>query len=179
WVGGAFLGCAMERADYDRVVREHKDRVHSYAAWMLKDAEDARDVAQDALIRLWTHRESVRLDSVKSWLLKTVHNLSIDRIRRRKTRAETDVDDLTTMVDDTRPGPEQTARGGEVGRIIGKALTTLSDRDRSMVLMREVHGLTYNEIAENVELPLGTVKAALHRARERLRRELVGAGVRP
>ncbi len=169
----------MERGDYERVVREHKDRVHSYAVWMLKDAEDARDVAQDALIRLWTNRDAVRSDSVKSWLLTTVHNLSIDRMRRRKTRAEADVADLTTIVDDTRPGPEQAARGGEVGRIIGKALTTLSNRDRSMVLMREVHGLSYNEIAENVELPLGTVKAALHRARERLRRELVGAGVRP
>ena len=45
--------------------------------------------------------------------------------------------------------------------------------------MREVHGLSYNEIAANVDMPLGTVKAALHRARERLRRELIGAGVRP
>lgn len=178
-MGGAFLGCAMERGDYERVVREHKDRVHSYAAWMLHDPEDARDVAQDALIRLWSNLDTVRLESVKSWLLKTVHNLSIDRMRRRKTRAEADMEDLTTIVDDTRPDPEQTAGGGEIGQIIGRALTTLSDRDRSMVLMREVHGLSYNEIAENVALPLGTVKAALHRARERLRRELVGAGVRP
>jgi RNA polymerase sigma-70 factor (ECF subfamily) len=63
--------------------------------------------------------------------------------------------------------------------MIGRALARLSDRDRSIVLMREVHGLSYEEIATSVDLPLGTVKAALHRARERLRRELAGAGVRP
>ena len=169
----------MERVDYERVVVEHKDRVHSYAAWMLHDREEARDVAQDALIRLWTNRETIREESVKSWLLKTVHNLAIDRLRRRKTRAEAEMEDLTTIVDEDRPGPELSARGSEVGRMIGEALKRLSDRDRSMVLMREVHGLSYKEIATTVQMPLGTVKAALHRARERLRRELVGAGVRP
>jgi RNA polymerase sigma-70 factor (ECF subfamily) len=169
----------MEIVEYERAVIEHKDRVHSYAAWMLHDREEARDVAQEALVRLWTNRETVRMDSVKSWLLRTVHNLSIDRMHRRKTRAEADVEELTLLPDETRPGPEQTARGGEVGRVIGRALRTLTDRDRSLVLMREVHGLSYNEIATNVDMPLGTVKAALHRARERLRRELVGAGVKP
>ena len=169
----------MEVGEYERAVVEHKDRVHSYAAWMLHDREEARDVAQEALVRLWTNRRTVRMDSVKSWLLRTVHNLSIDRMRRRRTRAEADVDELTVLPDETRPDPEQTARGGEVGRVIGRALRKLTDRDRSLVLMREVHGLSYNEIAESVEMPLGTVKAALHRAREKLRRELVDAGVKP
>jgi RNA polymerase sigma-70 factor (ECF subfamily) len=153
----------MNRADYERAVGQHMDRVHSYAAWMLHDMEDARDVAQ----------------SVKSWLLKTAHRLAIDRLRHRKRRAEFSEEDLARLVDEHRPGPEQSVRRNEVGRMIGRALARLSDRDRSIVLMREVHGLSYEEIATSVDLPLGTVKAALHRARERLRRELAGAGVRP
>lgn len=169
----------MNRADYERAVGQHMDRVHSYAAWMLHDMEDARDVAQEALIRLWTYRDAVRVGSVKSWLLKTAHRLAIDRLRHRKRRAEFSEEDLARLVDEHRPGPEQSVRRNEVGRMIGRALARLSDRDRSIVLMREVHGLSYEEIATSVDLPLGTVKAALHRARERLRRELAGAGVRP
>lgn len=169
----------MNRVDYERAVAEHKDRVHSYAAWLLHDMEDARDVAQESLIRLWTHRDTVCIESVRSWLLKTVHNLSIDLLRRRKRRAESHEEDLAMLVDEDRPGSDHSARGSEIGRMIGRALTRLSDRDRSMVLMREVQGLSYNEIATSVDLPLGTVKAALHRARERLRRELIGAGVGP
>lgn len=169
----------MNRVDYERMVEQHMDRVHSYAVWMLHDMEEARDVTQEALIRLWTHRRAVRAESVGPWLLKTAHRLVIDRLRRRTRRADLGESRLATLVDEQRPGPERLAGGSELGRRIGRALSRLPDRDRSIVLMREVHGATYEEIAKAVDRPLGTVKAALHRARERLRRELKSARVTP
>lgn len=169
----------MEREDYERAVREHKDRVHSHAAWVLHGLEDSRDVAQEALLRLWVHRSRVRPETVGSWLMKTTHNLCIDRLRRRNVRPEVDPERLELMEDEGGHGPERSAHSAELGEAIARALEALSSRDRSVVLMREVHGMTYDEIAGCVDLPLGTLKSILHRSRERLRRTLTVAGVTP
>jgi len=83
------------------------------------------------------------------------------------------------MLRDRNPGPDKAAAAEETGRRIGDALRSLSSRDRAIVLMREVQGMAYDEIARALDLPLGTLKASLHRAREKLRRELIQAGVAP
>jgi RNA polymerase sigma-70 factor (ECF subfamily) len=80
---------------------------------------------------------------------------------------------------DERPGPFRLAPASEAATAIEKALACLRHEDRAVVLMREVEGLAYEEIARALGLPLGTLKARLHRARERLRRELLAAGVTP
>ena len=169
----------MDREEYEMAVLEHRNRVHSHAVYMLHAPEDARDVAQEALVRLWVHRERVRPDTVGSWLLRTTHNLCIDRLRRRKTRPEADPETLMFLEDDDSPAPDRSAHGSELGDAIVRALKTLSPRDRAAVLMREVQGMSYDEIAEAIDMPLGTLKSILHRARERLRRELSTAGVTP
>lgn len=169
----------MDQDDFRRAVHHHKDRVHSYASWILRDVEEARDVAQEALVRLWQNGDKVREGSARSWLMRTTRNLCIDRLRRRKARPEVPEEVVVVHPADTNPGPERLAASSELGRTLGRALETISPRDRAMVLMREVEGLTYDEIASTMEIPLGTLKAALHRAREKLRRELSGAGVQP
>lgn len=168
----------MDREEYEQTVMTLKDRVHGLAFWMLRDAEEARDVAQESLVRLWSHRERVRTDTARSWLLRTAHNLAVDRMRRRAARPEVDGDNLV-LRDEDNPDPERSAHAGQLGSAIAKALGRLSERDRSVVILREVQGLSYGEIAETLDLPLGTLKAMLHRARNRLRRELVTAGIRP
>lgn len=170
----------METADYQRIVVEQKDRVFSFAARLLRDREDARDVAQEALVRLWEHREQVADDaSARAWLMRTAHHLCIDRLRQRKTRPHTDVETMDAMPDVTGAGPERNYAGQQIGGKIQAALTRLTTRDRALVLMREVHQMSYEEMAETLAIPLGTLKAALHRARERCRQELISAGVQP
>jgi len=169
----------MDRDEFREAVLQHKDRVHSYASWMLRDGEEARDVAQEALVRLWQNSGKVHNGSARAWLLRTARNLCIDRIRRRKTRPEVDEGQILALPGDPGPGPERLAASTELGRTLDRALEKIRPRDRALVLMREVEGLTYDEIAQAMGLPLGTLKAALHRAREKLRRELTGAGVTP
>ena len=169
----------MNREEYEAAVRRHKDRVHSHAAWVLRGLDDARDVAQEALLRLWVHRDTVRSATAGSWLMRTAHNLCLDRMRRRRVRPQVDPEQLDTMIDPDNPDPSRSAEATELGRMIATALGSLSPRDRSAVLMREVHGMTYEEIATAVEVPLGTVKSIIHRSRERLRRTLTAAGVTP
>jgi len=168
----------MQEEAYEEAVMMHKDRIHAYATLMLRDPAEAQDVAQEALFRLWQFRERVRVEGVRLWLMRTVRNLCIDRIRKRRVRAEVDEgDDVVAIEADVSPGPERLTASGQLGEMIERALGELSPHDRSVVILREVQGLTYDEIAEILDLPLGTLKARLHRARERLRKQLVQAGV--
>lgn len=172
----------MDASAFERVAKEHKDRVHGHAVWLLRDREEARDVAQEVLVRLWKNIERVHEEAAKSWLMATTHRLCIDRHRRRAARPEVQenpdlpIDDHTASPD---PGPDRLALGGGVGSALDRALGALTPRDRAVVLMREVEGMTYDEIAAALEIPVGTVKASLHRSRERLRVRLSREGVRP
>ena len=169
----------MENAAYEQAATLLKDRVHAYAAHILRDREEARDVAQEALVRLWQNRGQVDRDGAKSWLMRTTHNLCIDRIRKRKIRGEVEGETVIAFRPDTAPGPARLSESGEVGSRIQEALGKLKPLDRAVVVMREIQGMNYDEIAKALDLPLGTLKARLHRARERLRNRLVQAGVTP
>lgn len=170
----------MRDEAYEQVVRMHKDHVHSYATMILRDRAEAQDVAQESLVRLWVHRRTVDRQGVRRWLMRTAHNLCVDQLRRRKTRSEVgDGEAVMNNSPDSAPGPEQRAEGRELHGTIAEALAALSPQDRTVVVMREVQGMPYDEIATALDLPLGTLKARLHRARERLRSKLVRAGVTP
>ena len=170
----------MTTNEFEAAVMEHKDRIHSYARGILRDPEDAKDVAQECLIRLWNHRERVDAGvGCRSWLLRSAHNLCVDRLRRRSTRREIVRDEDAADPTDARPGPERLTSSVEVAGRLEQALLALDHRDRSLVILREVEGLAYDEIAEMLGLKMGTLKATLHRAREKLRHALVAAEVTP
>ncbi len=175
----AFYPGRMNDEAYERVVREHKDRVFSHAVWLLREREEARDVAQEALVRLWEHRAEVDEAAAKGWLLTTAHRMGLDRHRRSAVRAEVDTPVEDAAGPDPNPGPEKRAAWSSVGGLLDRALGQLSDRDRAAVLLRDVEGFSYGEISGALGVSVGTVKAALHRSRERLRQNLARAGVRP
>lgn len=171
----------MDARTYECSVLEHKDGLYAYALAMLRRRADAQDAAQEALVRLWHHRDRVQPDGAGFWLRRTLHNLCIDRLRRRRTRPETQADETfdSTVADRRTPGPDRLAESSQTGERIAQALGELPERDRAIVVLREVQGLPYDEIAATLEIPLGTLKARLHRARHRLRASLVRCGVTP
>jgi len=169
----------MEQEAYERVVMEQKDRIFSYASMMLRNPEEAQDVAQEAMIRLWKHRTGVDREGAHRWLRRTAHNLCIDRMRRRKSRPESPDDEALERGADGSPNPQRLAESSELAGALERALGALPERDRAVIVLREVQGLPYNEIAEVLGVPLGTLKARLHRARDLLRAKLVRAGVTP
>jgi len=170
----------MTDEGFERAAREHRNRVNSHAFWLLQDREEARDVSQEALMRLWRHRSDVPEAAARSWLLRTTHRLCLDRHRRRAARPEAaEGPALETRSPDPAPDPERAAGAVGLGRVLERALYRLGPRDRAIVLLRDVEGAPYEEIAETLGIPLGTVKAALHRSREKLRESLIRAGVHP
>jgi RNA polymerase sigma-70 factor (ECF subfamily) len=145
---------------------------------MLRDPVEAQDVAQEALVKLWRHRAEIDGEGAPFWLRRTTHNLCVDRLRRRLARREPGVEPLESLLPDPAHGPLRQMQSGELGLQIERALGRLGVRDRAVIVLREVQGLAYDDIARMLHLPLGTVKARLHRARERLRAELLRAGAR-
>ena len=170
----------MTTIEFQAAVLEHKDRVHSYARYLLRNPEDAGDVAQECLVRLWRHRERVEPGAAcRNWLLRAAHNLCIDRMRRRSTRLEVRQEPEAPEPADGRPDALRVAQSAEIAKNLEKALLALSERDRAIVLLREVEGLPYDEIAAMLGLNLGTLKATLHRTRDKLRSALLRAEVMP
>jgi RNA polymerase sigma-70 factor (ECF subfamily) len=169
----------MDEEAFERVAREQKDRVYSYAVRLLSRPAEAEDVVQEALVRLWRHGARIEAGAAPFWLRRTVHNLCIDALRRRRAahEAKVPIDEGTSA--DPRGGPARLAQSAELGRLIERALSRLSPRDRAVLLLREVQGLPYGEIAGILDVPLGTLKARLHRAREQLRARLLQSGVTP
>lgn len=158
---------------FKQATLDHGTRVHSYAAWMLGDVEDARDITQECFMRLWMRHGDVHSAAARTWLLRTAHRLCIDRFRRPElaphrvvsahVAAEPDADAL-------RADDRDRLRAG---------LDRLSARDRSLLLLRETHGLSLDEIGGIVDAPVGTIKTWLHRARAELRAAMAPTDAAP
>ncbi len=170
----------MDDAGYERALAAHGDLVFGYSLRMLRDPEDARDVAQEAWMRLWQHRHRVEEAAARAYVMTCAHRLCLDRLRARRTRPRAPEEALASLPGNPASGPERRAAGREAARALEAALARLSPRDRALVLLRDVHGLPYREIAAALGIDReGTLKAALFRARERLRSRLAAAGVTP
>ncbi|MCZ6836308.1 MAG: RNA polymerase sigma factor [Planctomycetota bacterium] len=162
----------MSPQEYRQAVHEHSNRVHSYAAWLLRDLEESRDVTQDALMKLWINHEKVVPEAARSWLLKAVYRMCIDRVRRRPPRALGRTIDLAALTPGHSPIPEHRSINEEQSRALSEALGLLPIRERALILLREVQQLSYAELSEVFEMPLGSIKGTLHRARQNLREVL-------
>jgi RNA polymerase sigma factor (sigma-70 family) len=157
---------------FEAEVAMHQHRLFGFARYHLRDDEEARDVVQDTLLRLWSHRSKIDPKTTSAWLTRVCRNACIDRLRRRTTRrpVEMPADDLLedgAMPADVRLHEED---------LESRALTLLDDLDepfRSLVILRDIQDLSYDEIACAMDLPLNTVKVYLHRARKRLRTRLL------
>jgi len=165
----------MSPEEYRQAVHDHSDRVHSYAAWLLRDLEEARDVMQDALMKLWINHPLVHPGAARTWLLKAVCRMCMDRVRRRPPRPLGRTIDLGALTPSSamNPLPDSIAIDREQRSALTEALGTLPIRERALILLREVQNLSYEELSEVLEMPLGSIKGTLHRARQRLREMLL------
>ena len=163
----------MTPDQFKQAAQDHSDRVHSYAVWLLRDLEEARDVTQDALMKLWINHNKIEPEATKAWLLKAIYRMCMDRIRRRPPRPLGRTIDLAALTPATSPLPEAGAMDEESRNALSRALGALPLRDRAIILLREIQELSYAELSTVLEMPLGSVKATLFRARERLREEIL------
>jgi RNA polymerase sigma factor (sigma-70 family) len=155
------------------MVDQHRHRIYTFAYYHLGNPEEAEDVTQEVLVKMWQHWNTIDSGSLAAWLTRVTRNGCIDAIRKR-TRYRAMVvpeESVEAVVQTAAAGSSQDAVLDklEFRFELEKALTTLQEPHRSIVILREIQGLKYEEIGEALDLPLGTVKVYLHRARRMLR----------
>ena len=167
---------------FEELVRTYEKRVYHLALRMCGNAEDAYEVAQEAFLSAWKGMRFFRGDSsFSTWLYRLTSNAAIDFLRRQRRQGGSDgvsLDDEDTFLEvaDPAPSPHQQAERLELRDALARGLGALSPEHRQVLLLRELQGLTYEEIAAALELDLGTVKSRIARAREKLRKYLVASG---
>ncbi len=184
----------MDRTSFNDAIVEHKDAVFGYAVYLLGSRHDAEDVTQDVFLSFWRDGDSVPSHAIRAWLIRVCRNACIDLHRRNQVRVRSTA--ATRVAHEKAWGPaavrgaaedqppEPTDQGREVARIeatlaldeVSDVISTLSEPGRSILVLREVYGLPYDEIASALELPMSSVKVTLHRARKRLRALLTERG---
>ena len=167
---------------FEPLVEKYKRKVFRLAYQVLRDQEEALDVAQEAFVKAFRALPAFKGDSAfYTWLFRITMNVALDRKRQRATRVKSlGTDDVTpeelerTAVS-TDPDPEDVATGAERRERIRQGLDSLSEHHRTIIILSDIEGLQYREIAEVLGIPMGTVMSRLHHARKRLR-EVLGPG---
>ncbi len=147
--------------------KQYQDQVWSLARYLLKDAGEAEDAAQEAFIRLWRHRDTVAQERVKPWLLRVTRNICLDRLRSRRQDLELAEEHAVDS-----EGPLQCMEQGERANGLRSAIAGLREPYRSLVVLRDLQQQSYEDIARVTDLSLAQVKVYLHRARRTLREQL-------
>jgi len=178
------LARAGEEAAYRELIRRYERPLFSLLYRMVRDRELAEDLAQEAFIKALNAIESYRPEyKFSSWIFKIANNAAIDHLRRRELdtlslegspHAETPeaVEATALQIGDRQESPLDAVEARELGGQIEQAIAQLRPEYRSCILLRHVEGRAYEEIAEILSLPLGTVKTYIHRARNELRQAL-------
>jgi RNA polymerase sigma-70 factor (ECF subfamily) len=169
---------------FRELVRRYERPVFSLIYRMVRDRELAEDLAQDTFVKVLNHIDRYRPEfKLSSWLFKIANNVTIDHLRKRQldtvslegsphATTASDVEATSLEVRDRGESALDEMESREIGSAIEQAIASLRPEYRSCILLRHVEGRSYEEIAATLDLPLGTVKTYIHRARHELRHAL-------
>ena len=164
---------------FEEIVRENEKTVFNLALRQLGNREDAEDAAQDVFIKAYTALGSFRGDSkISVWLYRITCNVCTDILRKRRDAVslsvETEDGEAELELPDERFDPVALTERKDLREQVGEALKKLPEDARQILLLREIGGMSYEEISETLELDIGTVKSRIFRARKKLCALLTG-----
>jgi RNA polymerase sigma-70 factor (ECF subfamily) len=159
----------MRQHTFETVVVPHLDAAFNYARWLTRNDADAQDLVQDAAVRAFRFFGSLRNDNPRAWLLTIVRNAWYARVSRQTARPRvTEYEEMADARPDHHPDPEALLLQRQTVDRVRQAVEALPVDFREVIVLRELEGLSYKEIAEVARIPIGTVMSRLARARERL-----------
>jgi RNA polymerase sigma factor (sigma-70 family) len=167
---------------FNQLVLSYQSMAYNVAYRILSDPDAAADATQDAFLSAYRALRKFRGGSFKAWLLRIVTNACYDQLRVKQRRPTSSLDDLPVEADhtyylhDRSEQPDEFAERRELNRVIQTGITSLPVEQRMVLVLSDVQGLSYQEIAESTGLSLGTVKSRLSRGRAKLRDYLVEQG---
>lgn len=157
----------MKRHEYNIVVKEHSNKLYGYALKFLRSSEDAQDIVQDVFEKLWINRKKVEVEKAKSWMFTCAHNAMLNFINK-KQRTQFPGDDKL---------PENCRKdvsAFESKQLVDRAVNILPPIQKSVILLRDLEGYSYEEIGQILQLSDSQVKVYLFRARNKIKKQLKG-----
>lgn len=175
---------AGDQQAFEQLVLDNQNRIYSLAVRLAGDREEAFDLAQEAFVKAWQGLPSFQGESsFATWIYRLATNVCIDYLRKQKRRrqveSEVSLDDEEaswTEPADWSQDPQRQLERSEQGRALARGLEALPEQQRQILVLRELSGLSYQEIAGKLDLDLGTVKSRIARARMALRKILAEDG---
>ena len=170
-----------DRTAFDDLIYKYERRAYQYAYRLTSSSEEASDIVSDAFVRVYNAIHNFKGQSAfTTWLYRIITNCYLDARKRDRNKQtvsldnamQTDDGDFERQVEDEGPGPDELVEKNERERLVQTALQKIPEYQRAMLVMYHVENLTYEEIAEALDLPIGTVKSRLNRARLSLRDQL-------
>lgn len=164
---------------FNRLMENHERRMYAVALRMCGNREDAQDCLQEAMLRAYRAISGFKGQSTFStWVYRITMNTCLDELRRRKNKQNTSLDSLLDAgwsPKDERNAPERHAIQQEMKAHLHAAIRELPEDMRSAVVLRDIQGMSYDEIAQTLDINVGTIKSRISRGREKLREKLRGS----
>ena len=179
WVEAARQG---DQSAFEQLVRLYEKRVLALTTRMCKNPADAEEAAQEAFLSAWQGLPFFRGEaSFSTWLYRLASNACVDLLRRegrRQSAAGPSLNDEEARLEvpDTAPSPQEQAERSELRQQIEAGLQALTPDHRQVLILREMHQLSYDEIAQTLDVDVGTVKSRINRGRKQLRNFLLRSG---
>jgi len=164
-------------AKYKFLIQQHKTMIYNYSFYMLKNKMDADDVAQEVLIRIWQNLGKFNMLAAKAWIMRVTHNLCLDYLRKKKNELSRSYfidEEAEEFISDNVEinNPAIKTHVVMLTSKVKEAIKELPENLRSVFVMYQMQGMKYKEISKTLDLPLGTVKVNLLRARKKLQEGL-------
>jgi RNA polymerase sigma-70 factor (ECF subfamily) len=159
--------------NFEQAVMPHLDAAYNLARWLMRNEQDAQDVAQEAYLRAFRFFPGFRGGDARAWLLKIVRNTCYTWLHANRPLQEaSEFDENLFPADFCALNPEEVVLQNDSATLVRKALEMLPQNFREVLILRELEGMSYKEIADITGMPIGTVMSSLSRARGRLRQVL-------
>jgi len=161
--------------NFEQSVLPHLDAAYNFARWLTRNEQDAQDVTQEAYLRAFRFFPGFRGGDARAWIMKIVRNTCYSWLREnRRLQDATEYDENLIPDDCPAPNPEEVVFQKDSATLVQKALERLPADFREVLILRELEGMSYKEIAAITGMAPGTVMSSLSRARDRLRKGLTG-----
>ena len=164
------IPAGAEVGELAEILLSHLDSAYSLARWLVRNGADAEDVVQEAYLRAFQYSDGFRGGDARAWLFTIVRNTAYSWLRKTRTfEPVTQFDEQVATIGVETPNPEQLLLRKAEGRVVEQAMSQLPVRFREILILRELEGLSYKQIADVMAVPMGTVMSTLSRARTRFR----------
>ena len=151
----------MKTDEYNLAVKLHTQRIYRFSCKMLEDKDSAKDVVQDAFLRLWEYDKQIEFDKIKSWLYTTSYRLCLELIEKKKRNVS------DSILEDYISGNENYS---DLTSVINHSLVLLTDVQKSVLMLKDYEGFKYKEISQILKISEDSVKTHLFRGRQKIKK---------